>query len=696
MADFLHELLDRLVQLGRCRRMRDYRIPALWHVWEHDGPVRREGHEILVDPYDYLARCIERVILPARPGRRLGGKSLSRTLRIKSTSARMVCDDRGARRAGDWIRTATIYGMLVRTTTAWDHDGDGKLSSRRFTESGTFLKSILLLPMLRRMGINVIYMLPVAQHSDLYRKGELGCPYAAKNFMRIEPRLHDRLLGDDASDVELEFGAFVEAAHRMGMRVMVDLAPRSAARDNDWVLDHPDWFYWIDRRFAKRYAAPRLLGVTYLNPIASKLHEVYGPTAVRDHIAKFRHPPSVTDPARWRKFIDQARRRPPRDLMAAIGREFGVITPPGFSDCINDPQPPWSDVTFLRMYQDHPPAALKHLDAPRNQPPYVLFDVIKSSLFPGRRPNAGLWKALTGILPYYQRFGVDGARIDMAHALPKPLERMILDQPRKLDPDFCFMAEELGVENHAKVFRAGYNMLIGPSWYMEPRPREGLVHEFAYKCLGELKVPAMATPETPDTPRAVTRGGGRRFVRAMVVLNGFLPRAVPFINSGMECLERQPMNLGLDSTPRNRFALPKDDPFYGKLAFFDPFVLHWTKPGGVGMIKLFAEVNAIRQRYLQDIATPTNHFTPKVVINTRWVVASGFLVDDRRGALIVLANVDFQSRRRAVVIGLPGRVRRRTAVEVLLRLSDRGSAPALRGGRIGVTLPPGDAIVLLL
>ncbi|MFH0980434.1 MAG: alpha-amylase [Planctomycetota bacterium] len=696
MVDYLHELRTRLENAGRRKRPRNYRIPDLWQQWDYAGVVRRAGREILIDPYDYLIQCIERVMLPAHPGFGLGGRSLSRIQGVVPASGDKVREGGRSRRGGDWIRTGMIYGMLVRMTTAWDHDGDGRLSSRRWTELGTFLKSILLLPMLRRMGVNVIYLVPIAQHSDLYRKGELGCPYAAKNFLRLEPRLHDRLLGDDPDDVELEFGAFVEAAHRMGMRVMVDLAPRTAARDNDWILDHPDWFYWIDRRFTKRYASPRLPGVTYLNPIASRLHEVYGPQVVREHLAQFRHAPGVTDPRRWAAFADRARRRPPRDLLAAIAREFGVITPPGFSDCINDTQPPWSDVTYLRMYLDHPIAAVEHLDDPKNQPPYVLFDVAKASLFPGRRPNLPLWRALAGILPFYQRFGVDGARVDMAHALPKPLEEMILDRPRRIDPDFCFMAEELGAQNHAKAYRAGYNILIGPSWYMEPRAHHGLVHKFAYQVLRNLRVPALAAAETPDTPRAVTRRGGRRYVRAMAALNSFLPRAVPFINSGLECFERQPMNLGLDSRPRDRFALPRDDPFYGKLAFFDPFVLHWTHLGGPAMVELFAALAAVRQRYLHEMATPANHFVPTVTRQARWVVASGFLVEGGRRALLVLANVDFESERRTTVTRLPPRVRRRLTAEVLLSLSKPHSAPLIRRGRISVSLPPGEVLVLRL
>ncbi|MCP4591213.1 MAG: hypothetical protein GY842_10735 [bacterium] len=696
MPNYLHELRNRLVNRGQQSRIRTYRIPRLWHCWEYPGQTRSAGREISVDPYDYLVQCIDRVVLPVQSGRGLGGKSLSRIEGVRTAGPLKVRDGRKNRRAGDWIRTATIYGMLVRMTTAWDHDGNGKLTSTRFTESGTFLKSILLLPLLRRMGVNVVYMLPIGRHSDLFRKGTLGCPYSAKSFTQLEPRLHDRLLSSDPSDIDLEFGAFVEAAHRLGIRVMVDLAPRTAARDNDWLLDHPEWFYWIDRRAEKSYAAPRLPGVTYNNPIPSRMHEIYAPEEVRAHLAKFRHAPSVTDPARWQRFVASARKKPPRNLVAAIAREFGVITPPGFSDVINDTQPPWSDITYLRMFLDHPAAAVKHLRNAKSQPPYVLFDVAKASLCPGRRPNRGLWNAVAGILPFYQRFGIDGARVDMAHALPKPLEEMILERPRKLDPDFCFMAEELGIQNHAKVHRAGYNVLIGPSWYMEPRPHEGLVHEFVHGCLRDLKVPALATAETPDTPRAVTRPGGRPFARAMAVLNAFLPRAVPFISSGAECLERQPMNLGLDATPRDRFALNRGDPLYGKLAFFDPFALHWSNAGAPAMVELLTRVAELRTRYVRDLAAPSNHFAPKVLVNAKRMIASGFLVDRRRGGLIAVANLDFKSARRVVLGSLPPAIRARRRVEILLHTSSQAPSCRMARGRFSATLGPGEFSLLRL
>ena len=42
------------------------------------------------------------------------------------------------------------------------------------------------------------------------------------------------------------------------------------------------------------------------------------------------------------------------DFINLIESEFGLTVAPAFSDCINDPQPAWNDITFFRLYLDHP------------------------------------------------------------------------------------------------------------------------------------------------------------------------------------------------------------------------------------------------------------------------------------------------------------------------------------------------------
>ncbi len=700
-AGHLDELVRRLESRGRRNRWTGYRLPALWDTWGSDLATRVGRWEIAVDPYAFALECIREHVLPRRGRRRLSGRSLSRVSGVRADGDRRVVDGGRRRGAGDWLRTASLYGMLVRTTTAWDHDGDGALSSRRVAETGTFLKSILLLPLLRRMGISVIYLLPVAKHSNLYRKGELGCPYSAKDFFALEPTLHDRLLGDDDAAVEMEFGAFVEAAHAMGMRVMIDIAPRTAARDSDMIIDHPDWFYWIDRREERSYGQPYVPGADYLTPKPSHLPFIHSLPEMRAHLARFRFAPNVTAPAAWKRFTGAVKARPPKNLLQAIGREFGVITPPGFSDVVNDCQPPWSDVTFLRYYWDHPTAVQGCLADPANQPPYLYSEVMKSSRFSGRQPNRALWTVLSDILPFYQRFGVDGARIDMGHALPKELESMILTKARRRDADFGFIAEELGIDTSGKAKRAGYNMIIGPAWWLEPRAHAGKFHALLDEVLPASKLPMWAASETPDTPRAVTRRGTKRLVHLAATLNQFLPNAVPFLNSGLEVYERQPMNLGLDATEKDRFALPKSDPFHGKLAFFDRFVLHWTNAGGPGMVRRLAAVAEVRSRFAGDLARPTRYFKMKVGPNHRWVLAFGVRVAGGGGRLVVVANTDFRAARRTTVSGLPRRSAGRgdqgssSGPEVLLAVGPVTSPPKRAGAGLRVALPPGGVQIIL-
>lgn len=691
-SENLDLLYVRLKRLAGPQQRRDYRVPAMWNHWSFRGAHSLRRGEISVDPYSFLLSRFDHVILPARDGRKLAGRSLSR-----------IRKDEPHASGGDWLRRASIYSMLVRTTTAWDHDANGSLDPNpRWTETGTFLKSILILPHLAEMGIDTIYLLPVTRISNAFHKGEVGCPYSARSFFELDPELHDRLLdgrpaaGLPAISLETQFAAFIEAAHAMGIRVMVDLAPRTASRDSDLILEHPDWFYWIDAAAAKDYGPPFVKGCKPCIPTASQLAVILRTRVVREHIARFRHAPSFTASKRWRQFVATCRANPPRDLSAAIADEFGVITPPGFSDCLNDPQPPWTDVTFLRLYLDHPRVSVKHLDDPDNQPPYVFTDTIKASLFPGRRPNRPLWRLLAGILPFHQRFGVDGVRVDMGHALPPALQQMIIREPRRRDPDFGFLAEELNYAGGPAARRAGYSAFIGSSWYMQPRCREGELRRFVHDILPKSPLPALAAAETPDTPRAATRPGGRRFARMIAVLNHFLPSAIPFLNSGMELFERQPLNLGLDMQPPGRFALPRSDPYYGKLGYFDRVALHWRNAGVRQMTDLLASAAAIRRRFLADLIKPRNYFAPTVTGDGGRIIAVAWRVGRPRRTLLVVANTDFRGTRRCGFKGLPTGPRRQREAEVLLTTSTKAACLSSFGGRLKASLGPGDAIVALL
>ncbi len=657
-----------------------YRIPKLWNCWGYEGRIATIGSECIVDPRAYFTDLIGWIKNQSDLPQRIRGKSLfaiqSRT-KYKPTG-------------GNWIRTSVAYGMLVRSATAWDHDGDGKLNSKPFHDMGSFCKTILLLPHIKRLGANALYLLPVSKVSHAHRKGELGCPYATQAFQQLDPSQDDATLGPLVGDINQQFHLLIECAHRLGIRVLIDFAPRTVARDHVWILDHPEWFYWIDRRFDKRFAAPYIDGVTYQNPSPDQLGDIYNTPEVNRHLARFRFNPKRNDPDKWRKFVAGEKAQPRPNLLQRIAQTFGVTTAPGFTDVINDPQPPWSDVTYLRLFEDHPTDAAKHLSDPKRQPPYIHFDVAKSSMFQGKKPHKALWKKLAAIIPFYQTFGIDGARIDMAHALPRELEALILAKPRKRDPDFCFIAEDLGTENHKKAKATGYNLMIGPSWWMEPRASEGKLHEMIEK-IAPLKLPVFASAESPDTPRAVTRTGKRKFARQLAVLNCLLPNSVPMINSGFEVCERQPHNLGLDAKPKDRFALPKSNPYYGKLAFFDKAILHWTNNGAAKMCRIIKTATDVRNQFLKALTTPNHFIRPGIDINHKWIASVAYKVNSRGAILLVLANLDYQRARQTKVTGI-GIMKK--PHELLLSIAKNPPKITIDQSKLTAKLEPGECCVL--
>lgn len=574
----------------------NYVVPELWNVHRYAGKeaVQTADGNVIVNPYSFLIDLIERVLLPA-------GQS---TDDFQQSISRLKGDNSG----GDWIKKSIAYSMMPRASSGYDHDRTSTLESQNMyglKETGTFVKTLALLPHLKRMGVDVVYMLPIAQYTRMYKKGEMGSPYGVKNFYLIDEDLFDPITGDELT-VNEQFKAFVEACHRLGMRVVLDFIPRTNARDSVLAIDHPEWFYWIKKADESKYQTPWVVGVDKLTvPEPKHAKYIYTSPEVLSFIKLFQENPKSANPKLWDEIVGLIKAHPEKNHLEIIEEKTGLTVAPAFADVMNDPQPAWTDVTFFRMYLDNPLAAQSVLKG--NFAPYMLFDVAKSSLNPGGKPNMELWNTLADVIPYYQtEFGVDGMRIDMGHALPNDLTALILKKARAIDPSFCFIAEELSSERAKAAKEAGYNMIIGDGFYMEPRIATFKMHEFMYSTVN-LVCPAFACAETHDTPRIAAREGGRTLARLLTVLNYFVPNGVPFINSGQEVYETQPMNTGLDCRPNEAFMLPANDPLNGKLALFDKFAFHYTNEGFRELPTILEKLSQIRHENLDLFTNPQNY-----------------------------------------------------------------------------------------
>jgi starch synthase (maltosyl-transferring) len=459
----------------------------------------------------------------------------------------------------DWTTEAVAYNLLVRNGTAFDHDGDGILGRPNpagFSETGTFVKSLLLLPYIRALGCNTIHLLPITAVGRDQRKGVDGSPYAVRNQYRLDENLAEPSLELGA---EAEFAAFVEAAHHLGLRVVMEFIFRTASRDADWVQTHPHWFYWIDAAIPERppdsrdeteYGMPlfsEVEGEQILQQIEQRPYTNMLPPSAA-YRAMFLPPPRpeevmLDENGRWLARYEDGR--------------YGRI-PGAFSDWPLDRQPPWPDVTYLRLY-DHPDF---------NYMAYNTLRYYDERLARPQQQVPGLWQQIVGIIPHYQRqFGIDGAMVDMGHALPRPLVEQIITATRRVNPAFAFWKENFTIAAESR--EEGYNAVIGSLLFelAETAAIRAFLSELAE---AGTPIPFFGAPESHNSPRAAARPGGPAFVRYGAALASFLP-ALPFVHNGVEFGETQPVNTGVGFTPEEhgRFT-PNDLPLFTTIPF------NWT------------------------------------------------------------------------------------------------------------------------
>lgn len=115
--------------------------------------------------------------------------------------------DQSSARAGDWWRDAVIYQVYVRSFA--DSDGDGIGDLRGIRER---------LPYLADLGMDAVWLTP------FYASPQADGGYDVADYRAVDP-----LFGDlqDADDL-------VREAHRLGLRVIVDVVPNHTSDQHAW------------------------------------------------------------------------------------------------------------------------------------------------------------------------------------------------------------------------------------------------------------------------------------------------------------------------------------------------------------------------------------------------------------------------------------------------------------------------------
>jgi glycosidase len=139
--------------------------------------------------------------------------------------------------------------MMDNTSFAhvsWSHQANiYEVNLRQHTRQGTLTAFMADLPRLAAMGVNIVWLMPVHPIGIQERKGSLGSYYAVRDYCAVNPEFGNL---DD-------FKTVVNAAHALGMKLIIDWVANHTAWDHAWVTQHPEYF--------KKNAAGEIYPVTF-------------------------------------------------------------------------------------------------------------------------------------------------------------------------------------------------------------------------------------------------------------------------------------------------------------------------------------------------------------------------------------------------------------------------------------------------
>lgn len=116
----------------------------------------------------------------------------------------------------NWVKDAVIYEVNIR----------------QYTKEGTFKAFQEHLPRLKKLGVDVLWIMPVHPISKTNRLGSLGSYYAISDYREINPEF----------GTKEDFRDLINHAKEMGFYVIMDWVANHTGWDHPWVTEHPEYY----------------------------------------------------------------------------------------------------------------------------------------------------------------------------------------------------------------------------------------------------------------------------------------------------------------------------------------------------------------------------------------------------------------------------------------------------------------------
>jgi cyclomaltodextrinase / maltogenic alpha-amylase / neopullulanase len=147
----------------------------------------------------------------------------------------------GTRKSPAWLRSAVVYEIFPRN----------------FSQAGDFNAITARLDDLQRLGVDVLWLMPIHPTGDKMKKGSMGSPFAVRDFYAINSNY----------GTTNDFKELIAEAHKRNQKVIMDIVASHTSWDSV-LMEHPD-FYMKDTNGVIIPPDPAwtdVAGLNYANP----------------------------------------------------------------------------------------------------------------------------------------------------------------------------------------------------------------------------------------------------------------------------------------------------------------------------------------------------------------------------------------------------------------------------------------------
>lgn len=127
---------------------------------------------------------------------------------------------------------------------------------RQYSPEGTFNAFAKDLPQLKKLGVKILWIMPIHPIGVEKRKEGLGSYYSVKDYRGVNPEFGNLQ----------DFKNLVKKAHDNGMYVILDWVANHTAWDHAWVKDHPDYYVSKDGKMVSPFDWTDVVKLNYANP----------------------------------------------------------------------------------------------------------------------------------------------------------------------------------------------------------------------------------------------------------------------------------------------------------------------------------------------------------------------------------------------------------------------------------------------